>query len=200
MPFNRTEFQPKDRVSQKGYTFLEFGKDDVLKQTKSRVLQKGDIRVNPRPEVDAIIRGVIDANSDLPAAHLVDQITDFCGEELTAALDLSLRNEYIIRRTKLLRKRASESEQLWLYPAIQQHAPRLPDPVPIGDGETVERAKVCYKDLKRYLKILNQRSRDLHEKRIAAVQALMELWPARTKDNRGITLAQVDRQYADGLI
>lgn len=177
MPLHRTEFEPK-----------------------SRVLPKGYMRVNPRPDVDAIIRAVIDAEPDLPAAHLVDQITEFAGEELVAALDLSLRNEYIIRRAKLIRKRADESAQLWLYPAIQQHAPKLPNPVPIGDGETVERAKLCYKDLKRYLKILNQRSRDLHEKRIAAVQALMELWPARTKDNRGITLAQVDNMYADGLI
>ncbi len=79
---------------------------------------------------------------------------------------------------------------------IEDIALSLPKHVPVGNGKTVDRAEACYEDLKRYRKVLNQEFRERHKKRIAAVTALMELWPPRTKKLQGTTLAQVDAEKA----
>ncbi len=89
-----------------------------------------------------------------------------------------------------------------MFPEFKELTAELPQRIPIGGGEFVEILKVHYKNLKQYLKVLNERDRQRHEKRITAVKKLMDLWPPRSIKNRGMTLAELDAQKAKkaGLI
>jgi hypothetical protein len=180
----------------------------ITKIDENRPLQKRYTQAGTRPvsgkECEQLCRNAMDLNPGLPAANLVAEIIALAEPEYLSDLDQMLRARFFIRTVKALRARdhREEAAQLWLYPEIQKQVMQLPEAVPIGRGKTVERAKVIYKDLTRYLKILNKEDRERHQKRIAAVKALMKLWPTRTKNTQGRTLQEVDvaKARSAGLI
>jgi hypothetical protein len=149
-------------------------------------------------ECEELVRNTMALFPNLPAANLVQEIVTLAEPDFLAELDQTLRSRYFIRTVKRLRERdrSDESAAAWLFPEIREIAIKLPDLVPVGDGEKVERSKLHYEDLERYLKVLNQKDRERHQKRIAAVKALMELWPPRTKKLQGLTLAEIDANKA----
>lgn len=178
MPFNSSESESESRVSQKSYT-----------------------KVRPRPtrrEVEDLIRNADALYPGLPATHFPEKVSELAEAEFLAALDEGLRSQYLIRVTRemRMRDRRHDSGSGWLFPGIRTHAARLPEFVPIGNGETKERGKLNYKDLGRHLKVLRQENRARHQKEIAATVALRQLWPPRTKDTKGYTLDQVDKLKA----
>jgi hypothetical protein len=135
---------------------------------------------------------------ELPAESLVEKINELAEPEFLFSLDQVLRSQFLIRTVKNLRAsdRRAQAAQTWLFPEVQKIAAKLPPIIPIGKKKTVERAKASYEDLQNYLKVMNREDREKHKKRISAVKALMDLWPARTKKNQGTTLAQVDEAKA----
>lgn len=176
MRFNHTEFQPKSRVLQKGYTH-------------------GEPAVPVVESVTDLARNAIALYADLPATHFPPLVIELAEPELIAALDEILRTKYLIQLVRRLRRvDAKRPEEGWLFPEIQEHAPNLPRLVALGKGKTVERAKLCYEHLEIRLKLLNKKHRE--SKEVAALVALMELWPPRTPKTQGLTLAEVDTMKA----
>ncbi len=184
MPINRST-EAENELSQKNNT-------------------NGEARRSTGSECIELIRNVMILHPDLPAANLVEPFIALADAELLIALDEILRAAYVIQTVKKLRARDRRQEAAdgWLFPEVRKLAASLPPAVPVGKDETVERAKVVYEDLENYLKVLNKKNRERHKKRIAAVKALMALWPRRTSKTRGTTLADVDelRARRAGLI
>ncbi len=156
-------------------------------------------------ESENLYRNAKALHPDVPASHLVPHMIEMAEPEFLAELDIALRSQHFLKIARASiandRRKQSAPEQL-LFPELKELAAELPQRIPIGGGEFVELLKLHYKNLKQYLKVLNERDRQRHEKRIAAVKKLMELWPPRSTKNRGMTLAQLDAQKAKraGLI
>lgn len=176
MPSNRTEFRAKSRVLQKSYTH-------------------GEHAAPVAERVTELARNAIALYADLPATHFPPLIAEMGEPELLAALDEILRTKHLIQLVRALRRAESrEPETGWLFPEIQEHAAQLPKRVPLGNGRTIERRELCYEHLEIRLKLLNKRHRE--SKEVAALEALMKLWPPRTPKTQGRTLAEVDAMKA----
>ena len=182
MPFNRTGFEPKSRVLQKSYTH-------------------GEPAVPVVERVAELARNAIDLYPDIPSAHFPPLIVELAEPEIIAAYGEIVRNQRLIALVRSLRRAENTAPaQEWLFPEIQEHAANLPGRVYLGKGQRVDRAKLCYEHLTIRLKLLNKRHRE--SKEVAAIMALMELWPPRTATTQGRTLAQVDamKARAAGLV
>jgi hypothetical protein len=172
MPSNRTELRSKSRVLQKRYTH-------------------GEPAVPVVEGVTELARNAIALYPDVPATHFPSLIGELAEPELLAALDEILRAKYLIHLVRTLRRADTrEPETGWLFPEIQEHAPNLPRRVALGKGKIIERAKLCYEHLEIRLKLLNKRHRQ--SKEVAALVALMDMWPPRTPKTQGLTLAELD--------
>lgn len=143
---------------------------------------------------------------DLPSGNLVEHIVKLADEEFLARLDEILRARFFVqlaRRALSIEKRA-EAAQGMLFAEIREQAMKLPARLSVGKGRRVTRENLTYEDLKRRLAVLTAQSRDRfkNSREVAAVKALMKLWPTRSKTLQGLTLAEVDRRKAEraGLI
>lgn len=158
----------------------------------------GDSRRVTGTECESVARDALALYPDMPALELAGRMAEFADPEFIAALDAQLRTRFWVRTILELRarERREKDAQDWLFPAIQEITAKLPARIPVGNKKTVPRGQIVYENLEQYLKVLNRRDRERHKKRIAAVLALMKLWPARSKKTQGITLSEVDRNKA----
>jgi hypothetical protein len=133
---------------------------------------------------------------DLPAVNLVERIIDMAEPEFLAELDGMLRAQHFIRVARMLRseERRQQSRGDWLFPDIRENIEKLPRKVDVGGGKTKERADLIFEDLKRRLRVLSQknRARLKDSAEVVAIQALMRIWPPRSRKTQGTTLGQVD--------
>jgi hypothetical protein len=181
MPFNRTESEPKSRVSQKNY---------MQHEPALPVVER----------VAELARNAIVLYPDIPSAHFPPLIVELAEPEIIAAYDELVRNQRLIALVRSLRRAENtEPAQEWLFPEIQEHAANLRKRFSIG-SKTVERSKACRKDLERRLKLLNKKHRGNTE--VIALTALIEMWPPLTPHTQGLTLAEVDamKARAAGLV
>ena len=136
--------------------------------------------------------------------NLLPTILELAHEDFLAELDSILRVKHFLAAIGTVRasERRAAAESAWLSPQIRELALQLPTRLKLA-GDSVRRAELRYKHLRRWVKVLNQADRDRHKNnlKILAARNLMKAWPRSAKARR-MTLAEVDAMKAQraGLI